>query len=162
MKKILPVKRYFMILAASPIIIGMTLHNDLKNDQIVKGSSYALYSDASGRSYEKLPATHITFYTFDAEIIKQYELDQPWYLFNKERLLDPSAPKPRPVKCKVGSIPVPVRPGSLKDRWQNTLLFYDKHDNVIKRFPYDRSRRPKGNDLARFSGELDMTLLIRS
>ncbi len=134
----------------SGFFILMCLSLYASEDSIVKGASYYVYDQNAKELYA-------TFYTFDGEPIKKVEYRPGSF----KCMLDPSAPKPRPVKYKLYS-DIVHPPG----RWRGGIrryyiLFLDNKGNHIVCFPYagDTSKTLTAEDLIPFSEKIDLTLV---
>jgi hypothetical protein len=104
----------------------------------IPNASYAIYE--GGRTPSALSkSTNVTFYTFDGDPI--ITLDHltacPGFPKVNRPRLDPYAPKPQPVTYEIKyASKFPMLVGSSK----SIISFYDKNDNVIKKYEYNNLR----------------------
>lgn len=96
------------------------------------------FSMVPGASYcvQTSNQTDINFYTFDGNFIATSSLESlPFHKDSRLRLivnrLDPDAPKPQPVTCK-------IQPGQRQTDW--AICFYDKNGHPVKRYRYDKEK----------------------
>jgi hypothetical protein len=88
----------------------------------IQGASYVV------TDFTNSPVIEVYFYTFDGELIttQRHNNHRP-----SISLLDPDAPKPQPVDYEITET---IHP---KDSWL-TITFYDKNNNKIATYPYNK------------------------
>ena len=95
----------------------------------IANASYAIYEGGKRPGIFSAPK-NVTFYTFDGDSIITVEHPQAYICYLKiNRLrLDPAAPKSQPVTYEIKSASKIFYSGKC------TIIFYDKHNNVIAEF----------------------------
>jgi|GEM_PF-5033513 hypothetical protein len=121
-------KKLITLIAA----ISLAVNADPAWPDDIPGASYAIFEGGKAPSpFSRLPK-NVTFYTFDGNPIitlahpTAYRFGYP--KVNPGLRLDPSAPKPQPATYEIKSASKIFYSGKC------TIIFYDKHDNVIAGF----------------------------
>jgi hypothetical protein len=91
---------------------------------IVYGASYAIPNANN---------TEVTLYSFDGDKKTTHSREK----FEAYGLLDPKAPKPQPIKQIIWHQASEFNVFNTEARANAWINYYDKHDNLIARYPYD-------------------------
>lgn len=105
---------------------------------VLEGASYFIYEGADPEDIigiNSATSHWVTFYTCDGEEVEKIKNVREATLFTR---LDPNAPKPQPVTCKIRWWPAFTMPfGGTKGVPGWFICFYDKNGNQIDSYQYD-------------------------
>ena len=111
----------------------------------ITNASYYIFKGEENRipvSGVRFPyVEYATFYSADGDELKKVTHQEHDYR-ELDQLIDPSAPKPRPVKSEVKYWPgIPVGYGINKAVPGDFIIFSDKNGNYIRTFRYDKDNK---------------------
>ncbi len=131
-------KKYILSAMLIPAALS-AMKQEKVDDSVVPGAAYLVYEGTPKDVLGGVPAhsQYVTFYSADGDALKTVAHGSQWPAM--ARKLDPNAPKPKPVKYAVSYWPgVTVGSGKTKGVPGDFIIFYDKHDNKVASYRYDR------------------------